>query len=55
MGLCTGITPGLGWPAKLVLIITMFAGRVGMFTLLSMWIDRLAPAARYTEESLTVG
>ena len=55
VGLSTGITPGLGWPAKLVLIITMFAGRVGMFTLLSMWIDRLAPAARYTEESLTVG
>ena len=55
VGLSTGITPSLGWPAKLVLIITMFAGRVGTFTLLSIWIERPAPTARYTEESLTIG
>ena len=55
MGLSTGITPSLGWVAKLVLIITMFAGRVGTFTLLSIWIERPAPTARYTEESLTIG
>ncbi|HIV47426.1 MAG TPA: H(+)-transporting ATPase [Candidatus Acutalibacter stercorigallinarum] len=55
VGLSTGITPALGWVAKLVLIITMFAGRVGTFTLLSIWIERPAPTARYTEESLTIG
>ena len=55
VGLSTGITPSLGWVAKLVLIITMFAGRVGTFTLLSIWIERPAPTARYTEESLTIG
>lgn len=55
VGLSTGITPALAWPAKLVLIITMFAGRVGTFTLLSIWIERPAPTARYTEESLTIG
>lgn len=55
VGLSTGITPSLGWVAKLVLIITMFAGRVGTFTLLSIRIERPAPTARYTEESLTIG
>lgn len=55
VGLSTGITSSLGWVAKLVLIITMFAGRVGTFTLLSIWIERPAPTARYTEESLTIG
>ena len=39
VGLSTGITPGLCDGSKLVLIFTMFAGRVGMFTLLSIWIE----------------
>ncbi len=55
VGLSTGITPDLSDASKLVLIFTMFAGRVGAFTLLSIWIDRPAPAARYTEESITIG
>ena len=55
VGLSTGITPELGSAAKLVLIITMFAGRVGMFTLLSIWIDRPAPNAHYTDESVPIG
>ncbi len=55
VGLSTGITPSLGDGSKLVLIFTMFAGRVGTFTLLSIWIDRPAPSARFTEESITIG
>ena len=55
VGLSTGITPTLCDGSKLVLIFTMFAGRVGMFTLLSIWIDRPAPNAHYTEESITIG
>ncbi|HJD22991.1 MAG TPA: H(+)-transporting ATPase [Firmicutes bacterium] len=55
VGLSTGITPALGDGSKLVLIFTMFAGRVGTFTLLSIWIDRPAPSARFTEESITIG
>lgn len=55
VGLSTGITPHLCEGSKLILIITMFAGRVGMFTLLSIWIDRPAPSAHYTEESITIG
>lgn len=55
VGLSTGITPDLGVASKLVLIFTMFAGRVGAFTLLTLWIDRPLPNIRYTEESITIG
>lgn len=55
VGLSTGITPDLSASSKLILIFTMFAGRVGTFTLLSMWIDRPAPSVRYTDESLIIG
>lgn len=55
VGLSTGITPSLCEGSKLNLIFTMFAGRVGAFTLLSIWIDRPAPSARFTEETITIG
>ena len=55
VGLSTGITPGLCDASKIVLVLTMFAGRVGAFTLLSMWIDRPEPAIRYTEEAINIG
>ena len=55
VGLSTGITPGLCVLSKLIVILTMFTGRVGAFTLLSIWIDRPEPTARYTEESITIG
>ena len=55
VGLSTGITPSLADGSKLVLIFTMFAGRVGAFTLLSIWIERPAPTTHYTEESITIG
>ena len=55
VGLSTGITPDLCEGSKLILIFTMFAGRVGAFTLLSIWIDRPSPSVHYTEESITIG
>ncbi len=55
VGLSTGITPGLCEGSKLLLIFTMFAGRVGTFTLLSIWIDRPAPSVHYTEVLLQLG
>ena len=55
VGLSTGITPELCEGSKLVLIFTMFAGRVGTFTLLSIWIDRPSPSVHYTDESITIG
>ena len=55
VGLSTGITPNLCVLSKLIIILTMFAGRVGAFTLLSIWIDRPEAGSRYTEESITIG
>ena len=54
-GLSTGITAGLCTTSKLVLIFTMFIGRVGAVTLLSLWVERPEPSARYTEENITIG
>lgn len=54
-GLSTGITSGLGTAGRLVVIVLMFIGRLGAFTLLSIWINRPEKNARYTEESLTIG
>ena len=54
-GLSTGITASLGAPAKWVLIFTMFIGRVGAVTLLSIWVERPEPTAHYTEETITIG
>lgn len=55
VGLSTGITPGLRDISKFVLILTMYTGRVGAFTLLSIWVERPSPVARYTEEAITIG
>ena len=33
----------------------MFIGRVGAVTLLSLWVERPEPTARYTEEAITIG
>lgn len=55
VGLSTGITPDLRDLSKLVLILTMYTGRVGTFTLLSIWVERPAPVPRYTEEAITIG
>ena len=55
VGLSTGITPGLRDVSKFVLILTMYTGRVGAFTLLSIWVERPEPQAHYTEEAITIG
>ena len=54
-GLSTGITAGLCAASKTVLILTMYIGRVGAVSLLSLWIERPEPSARYTEEAITIG
>lgn len=54
-GLSTGITAGLSAASRWVLIFTMFIGRVGAVTLLSLWVERPEPSARYTEENITIG
>lgn len=55
VGLSTGITPQLCAAAKLVIIAVMFIGRMGAFTLLTMWISRPEPAIRYSGESIAIG
>lgn len=55
VGLSTGITPQLGTAGKLVIIVIMFIGRLGAFTLLSMWIERPKKTVRFTEETVTIG
>ena len=55
VGLSTGITPDLSVAGKAVIILGMFTGRVGAFTLLSMWVNRAEPNARYSEETISVG
>ena len=55
VGLSTGITPDLCTASKLVLIFTMYVGRLGAFTLFSIWIERPEPNVRYTEEMITIG
>ena len=42
-------------PCQPGLILTMFIGRVGAVTLLSLWVERPEPTARYTEEAITIG
>ena len=55
VGLSTGITPHLGDAGKLVIIVIMFIGRLGAFTLLSIWISHPEPKARFTEEMIKIG
>ena len=56
VGLSTGITAGLTAFSKLVLVATMYIGRVGILLLISAFIgDPKTSAIRYPEESLLVG
>ncbi len=56
VGLSTGITPELSGAAKIVLIITMYIGRVGILLLMSAALGDPRPTrVHYPEESLLVG
>ncbi len=55
VGLSTGITPTLSVAAKLVVICVMFIGRLGAFTLLTIWISHPEPKIRYSEENIAIG
>ncbi|MFO7574110.1 MAG: potassium transporter TrkG [Bacteroidales bacterium] len=54
-GLSLGITAALGSTAKMVLIITMFTGRVGMITILSAVMKKIENKAyRYIDEDILI-
>lgn len=55
VGLSTGVTPLLSVAGKLVVIVTMFIGRVGPLTIVSLWILKKTSGVSYVEESLTLG
>ncbi|OLP18908.1 ATPase [Leptolyngbya sp. 'hensonii'] len=56
VGLSTGITAGLSAIAKLVLIATMYIGRVGVLLLMAALLGDPKPTTlRYPEEELLVG
>jgi trk system potassium uptake protein TrkH len=56
VGLSTGITPHLSAPGKLVLMVLMFAGRVGPLTLvMAVGARRGSGRFRYAEENVMVG
>lgn len=55
VGLSTGITPGLSVAGKAVIILVMFTGRVGVITLITIWVNRSEPRARYSEEEVAIG
>lgn len=55
VGLTTGITPYICSASKIILVITMFIGRVGPLTLITLWWQEHKPEANYTEEPVNVG
>jgi len=56
VGLTTGITSALSIPSKLILILTMFIGRIGISTLsLAIAIRGAINKITYPEESITIG
>lgn len=55
VGLSTGITPDLSGWAKMILILTMFIGRLGPLTMATIWSFKPKAGAWYSEETITIG
>jgi trk system potassium uptake protein len=56
VGLSTGITPYISWLSELVLIATMYIGRVGVLLLISaVYGDPKTSIVKYPEDNLLVG
>lgn len=55
VGLSIASTPTLGLGAKLVLIVTMFVGRIGPLTVATMWTYQSRASWTYSEEGFTIG
>ena len=56
VGLSTGITSSVSVPAKLILIVTMYVGRVGVLLLMAAVLGDPRPSrVHYPEENLLVG
>ena len=55
VGVTTGITSEFGTAARIVLIMSMYIGRLGPLTVASIWVNKPDRAFSYSEESITVG
>lgn len=55
VGLSLGITPQLSIASKIILCAVMFIGRVGILTLLSIWLTENKKNVKYPEENIIVG
>lgn len=55
VGLSTGITPHLGSFAKIILILTMYVGRIGAMTIVTLGAYKEPTTAVYTTEDITIG
>ncbi|MEG0970045.1 MAG: potassium transporter TrkG, partial [Acidaminococcaceae bacterium] len=56
VGLTAGVTQSLCPASKVILILTMFAGRVGVLTFVMALMHKRKPKAmRYPEENIMIG
>ena len=55
VGLSTGITPDLCFVSKMIIILTMYIGRLGPLTVAMLWYFKPSSNASYSEESITIG
>ena len=55
VGTSRGVTGALGLPGRLLVMLTMFAGRLGPMTAATMLIFKSDTPVQYTEEKLTIG
>ena len=55
VGMSTGITASLGVPARILIILLMFVGRVGPMTVATMWYQSPGRRVHYPEGDITVG
>lgn len=55
VGLSTGITAGLGTAARIVLVLTMYIGRLGPLTIASLWVREPDTGVSLPEENLPIG
>ena len=54
-GLTTGITPMLSTPSKIILLVTMYAGRLGPLTIATLWVAEKRSDVSRPEEDLPIG
>ena len=55
VGMSTGITPDLKPVSEIVLVFTMFIGRIGPLTIATLWSFKPRTNVCYSEESITIG